>query len=830
MATDEQILARTTELLSNLQEKCWKGYEKKGMKKMFGKMYPNCVKKSKKKKRKNEEVELYEEKVLREITEDEMRVLEDVLDDLNPANLPLNDLFSNKMRVVIPFPTIDTGSELGKFAEFFRSQEYDVDWEKGMVYAERDLRTSDDFLDVLTGGPEPKKKTKKIQMKIGKLFSKLADLSRRKNELYQKVYKHANNINYKLADGRGIDTPNRVTGKMLKAALDEKEYENFQRINNQIYLYVVNPGVAGPAGYNMTDLATEYGEYWKKNAGFIKKEINNLDNDKYSIIITRHPIDVLRMSDFDTITSCHSPASRQNAYQSYYKCAVAEAQGHGAVAYVVETEDLLSATNTGNIDSAEQEIQEGEIFADDKRPFTGDIEPISRTRIRHVRYYEGDEPPKRYDDGQDVGMPEKRVYGVDIPGLVNRVTNWARSSQEEVIANMPKQDGMIDLSKFVLFGGSYEDTANKAGRLALMKQLLGSGVEVEGSMKQNTDTEETLDANLVGDIIAQYEGQCEDIMNAYNERMAQTYTDYEVQDDGGEGAYIRPYAAFIAKWPIDEWKRLPSNAEEVVWNSVEAITDIYGDIFVPSDRDTPTIRRVREEIHLTIQINFEHPAIAGGSYMALPEEYEEALQKIDTLIDDRRDGFEQILTEYFRIEGQIEGGVYVNLAMQIEDRAITSYEWDLETDGEYTDSYESTAGYSFDYDPEQLNIALPVLMKLLDSREFRIQIRRNLLAVPQRNVDTEYFLQMNMSVIDVGGEARTTVRFSINRDEPDEMATLFQELVEGDMDDEDELRRVFDRTLAQIRQQAGQFPEQDSPATQGINEHLVKTWKHFLSN
>ena len=40
-------------------EKCWPGYEKKGMKKMFGKMYPNCVKKSKKKKKKkkNEEME-----------------------------------------------------------------------------------------------------------------------------------------------------------------------------------------------------------------------------------------------------------------------------------------------------------------------------------------------------------------------------------------------------------------------------------------------------------------------------------------------------------------------------------------------------------------------------------------------------------------------------------------------------------------------------------------------------------------------------------------------------------------------------------------------------
>ena len=37
-----------------IDEKCWKGYEKKGMKTMFGKRYPNCVKK--------EEVEVSEEK------------------------------------------------------------------------------------------------------------------------------------------------------------------------------------------------------------------------------------------------------------------------------------------------------------------------------------------------------------------------------------------------------------------------------------------------------------------------------------------------------------------------------------------------------------------------------------------------------------------------------------------------------------------------------------------------------------------------------------------------------------------------------------------------
>ena len=41
---------------TDLDEKCWAGYEKKGMKTMFGKRYPNCVKK----KTKKEEVEFQE--------------------------------------------------------------------------------------------------------------------------------------------------------------------------------------------------------------------------------------------------------------------------------------------------------------------------------------------------------------------------------------------------------------------------------------------------------------------------------------------------------------------------------------------------------------------------------------------------------------------------------------------------------------------------------------------------------------------------------------------------------------------------------------------------
>jgi len=42
---DKSIKKEQTE--SEITERCWKGYTQKGMKTMFGKRYPNCVKKTK---------------------------------------------------------------------------------------------------------------------------------------------------------------------------------------------------------------------------------------------------------------------------------------------------------------------------------------------------------------------------------------------------------------------------------------------------------------------------------------------------------------------------------------------------------------------------------------------------------------------------------------------------------------------------------------------------------------------------------------------------------------------------------------------------------------
>ena len=69
MLTDEQILAETTRLLDKLlNEKCWDGYKQVGMKKKGDRMVPNCVP--------------VEEKLLREVSDSEMKGVEAILQKL----------------------------------------------------------------------------------------------------------------------------------------------------------------------------------------------------------------------------------------------------------------------------------------------------------------------------------------------------------------------------------------------------------------------------------------------------------------------------------------------------------------------------------------------------------------------------------------------------------------------------------------------------------------------------------------------------------------------------------------------------------------------------
>ena len=769
------------------------------------------------------------DKLLRELDEIELEALDGVLDDMKGEDLAFNGLFNGEMRKVIDFPTMDTSTELGQFGEFFKKQDYDMDWEKGMLSAVREISTSDDLLNQLVGmmsGPEIKPKTKKIQMKIGKFFVKVVDLSSKRDVLYQKVYDHMNKMNYTGADGESIDKPWKIKVKMLKAALDEKEFEDYSRIANSISLYIPNPGVAGPANYALTNLATKYGEYWKINAGYIKKEINKLDNDKYSIIITRHPIDVLRMSDFEKITSCHSPPSRSGGTNEYYKCAVAEAMGHGALAYVVETEDLLYKTNTSNIESAEQEIQEGEIFADDNRDGGAgfDIKPISRARLRQMRYYDTD-TPKRWDDGTELAVPEERIYGVGIPGLSDRVREWARKNQEETLKNMPStgDDGEdVNLDRFFIFGGSYEDTAHAEGRESLLSKLAMIETEaMTGKIRQNRETEDALDANAISGLLGRYRADVERIEAEWNQRYAAAGVSANVEDDGQGGVYIQVEARITFDYSLDELVRLP-NSYPTGMHAFDSINDIWGDIF---DTDSGFVNKFSNTtVHIGCRFNLEHPEIGESALMYDPDGFDAFCAEIDKL-DDRRDAFKATIDEFLKREGYMDGGEYIKLAYEIEDSPFESYEWDVRYDGEHPpESYEATAAVSHDFNPEALGVSPQVLIQILDSRDWRLLIRKELLKHPRSELGVEYYLDIsNSSAMASGEDIEYTIEFKITADDPDARVELFRELTTGETDDEDRLNSLFDWAIKQMlnaRLPAGQ--------QQNLDERLVKTWKGFL--
>ena len=770
------------------------------------------------------------EKLLRELDEIELEVLDDILDDIKGDDLAFNELFDGEMRKVINFPTVDNSTDLGRFGEFFKKQDFDVDWEKGLVSAVRDVSnpsTEDLVNSLMSGAPTPVKK-KKIQMKIGKYFAKVADLSSKRDAFYQKVYDHMDKMNYIGAHGE-IDAPWKVSGKMVKAALDEKEQEDYNRINTQIGLYIPNPGVAGPAGYALTDLATKMAKYWQTNAGYIKKEINKLDNDKYSIIITRHPIDVMRMSDFENITSCHSPPSRSGGTNEYYKCAVAEAMGHGALAYVVETEDLLYKTNTSNIESAEQEIQEGEIFADDNRGGGAgfDIEPISRARLRQMRYYDTD-TPKRWDDGTELAVPEERIYGVGIPGLSDRVRDWARKNQEEALKNMPStgDDGEdVNLERFFIFGGSYEDTAGAEGRESLLSKLAMIETEaMTGKIRQNRETEDALDANAISGLLGRYTAEVEQIEATWNRRYAAVGVNANVEDDGEGGVYIEAEARITFKYDIDELVRLP-NSYPTGMHAFDNINDIWGDIF---DTDSGFVNKFSNTtVHIGCRFNLEHPDIGESALMYDPDGFDAFCAEIDKL-DDRRDAFKAAIDEFLKREGYMEGGEYIKLAYEIEDSPFESYEWDVRYDGEHPpESYEATAAISHDFNPEALGVSPQVLIQILDSRDWKIAIRSALIASAQQAIGTEYHLDIsNSSAVASGEDIEYTIEFNTSADDPDERVKLFRELTTGedsDMDDADNIKVVFNNVLAQFLNS-----RQPSHMQQNLDERLVRTWKGFL--
>jgi hypothetical protein len=174
------------------------------------------------------------------------------------------------------------------------------------------------------------------------------------------------------------------------------------------------------------ELGKEYADRWSTQVAS-----GNMFDPTNSIVISRHPIDVLRMSDHSGIRSCHSEGS------SYFQCAVTEAKEGGPVAYAVETKELEKVN-----------LQDDEIFHDSDRGQAGGvIVPLGRIRLR--RYINND------DSEFELAIPETSSYGDNISGFLSSLTEWAYEKQKS------KFEGKeINVDDFGFTGGSYKDTAD----------------------------------------------------------------------------------------------------------------------------------------------------------------------------------------------------------------------------------------------------------------------------------------------------------------------------------------------------------------------------------
>lgn len=175
-----------------------------------------------------------------------------------------------------------------------------------------------------------------------------------------------------------------------------------------------------------------------------EEEIRNAPVQDKIILFSRHPIDVVRMSDFSGIRSCHSQGG------DYFKCAINEAKlesGGGAILYLVDKQEFDKQFPDGVIP------QTDDLFNDSERGITDKLKvgATARLRVRRVEDVQND---------VEYAVPDSKIYGSATDAFRNEVYSYFANNQinkfvEQIegqkVPTFPNYD---DLRRF---GGSYED-------------------------------------------------------------------------------------------------------------------------------------------------------------------------------------------------------------------------------------------------------------------------------------------------------------------------------------------------------------------------------------
>jgi len=644
---------------------------------------------------------LKEVEELIEVTDAEMENIEDVLMDLNPRDLSFNEIFGDKTRIIAPFYSHD--ANLNRLKTLLAKSGYTPDFSTGLAtYYEttfppkyEDGRPTKMIL-TLAQAKDPKlanhDRTRKKQVKIGKLLqkgSRLFDAAKRAQEEFEKVKPEDFGISPDEAKPEDEANIEKYQGASQKA--EEKADIDFRKLTNVFF-------GAQPVMIDDTNNFAKLAEWWNKKSAFYREnpeaasgEVGEEKSSVYSVIYTRHPIDVMRMSDFDNIYSCHSPPSRSGGMGgSFYKCAVAEAHGHGIMAYVVKNEDLKNLKELNEVeDLTDQEFldalgdEEEELFLDSERN-TGDIEPVSRLRIKKF----GSPEHK-----MEFAVPElaKQIYGghgksaQGSKEFYSTVKKWALENQKEQfdkLLKIAKEEDVLDLRKLERYGGTYVDYGVSSEDL--LRSLLATDENEEwlrfaGEAKVDSTTEDNLVLNA--NLLEEWEQEVNDIADTFNRRSNGINVSAEVEDNGDGEAFISLTAELILRIPESKFT-VPVFSDPTPNTIVHLWDHLTNDIgLVDWLEDNVSYTVNNQTVIITIPIDLD--PTSAEPYSHAPDELEENLDILNGL-DDQYDVIYEHAEDYFRRQGIFEGSALITLAQQLEGEDW--YEWEHEIDDDYRPS------------------------------------------------------------------------------------------------------------------------------------------------
>jgi len=362
----------------------------------------------------------FSNQLLTEISEPELEQIDSAIEKAvnRPQDLPFNDLFGGKLRKIekIAYDPYTDEGPLGVLVRQITLAGWKLDLNTGI--ASKDVKTEFEGVE----------RTQTRKMKVNAIWTKLIPLL----EKYDKLTSDA----YHKFHGDGW-IPENVVEYEEFLSTDPEIVKTMDQVKDLVGLSVGNEYLS--MSYKVTKKRIEEMiKTWQTDAPKLKGMIEK--GSGQSVVFSRHPVDVIRMSDFKSIRSCHTPG------ETYYRCAVAEAYEGGIIAYLIEDEELKKLSGYD-----EQDLDKSEIFSDPQRGIRG-IQPIGRVRLRYLRDTK---------TGVDLALPENRYYGKRTKGFENLINTWAVKNQGEKIDNVlaTTENKELDLSRFERFGGEYEDTA-----------------------------------------------------------------------------------------------------------------------------------------------------------------------------------------------------------------------------------------------------------------------------------------------------------------------------------------------------------------------------------